>query len=322
MDTDYPTFATLNEKLVELFQAKQFAEALDFVTAEGPRFPDDRVDVDYWRMCAAARVGNLPLLIQIAEQALSEGMWYGEMLWRQSPSFAPLQGNPEFERIVSASRAAQEIDAPSGAPIMITRTPENHSAASPLLIALHGNTSSAERTLPYWEAAVAHGWVMALPQSTQIMHKGSLFAWNDLETAAKDVQARYAQLQNEIAFDRNRIVLAGHSMGGLVAIQMALTGALNVHGFIANGPAVPFLDEPEETLHAILESARVRGLRGYFIIGANDDAIFADKVQALAEKIKAAGIPCGLEIVPDATHDYSPAYDAALRRALDSMNAE
>jgi hypothetical protein len=33
-------------------------------------------------MCAAARVKNHPLVFQIAAQALAEGLWYGEMMWR------------------------------------------------------------------------------------------------------------------------------------------------------------------------------------------------------------------------------------------------
>jgi pimeloyl-ACP methyl ester carboxylesterase len=123
-----------------------------------------------------------------------------------------------------------------------------------------------------------------------------------------------------IAFDPSRVVLAGHSMGGLVAIQLTLMGAPNVRGFVAIGPAVPFLDAPEE-LEAVLIPARQRGVRGYFTVGAKDNAIFADKIHALSEKLQSAGIVCELETIPDATHDYSPAYDAALLRALVFMDA-
>jgi dienelactone hydrolase len=75
------------------------------------------------------------------------------------------------------------------------------------------------------------------------------------------------------------------------------------------------LDAPEE-LKALLVPALERGVRGYFIVGEKDNAIFADKVYESAEKLQAAGLVCELETVPDATHDYAPTYDAALLRAL------
>jgi pimeloyl-ACP methyl ester carboxylesterase len=310
----FPTFNTLTDQLGQLFQNKHYAEALDLITREGPRFPEDRLWADYWRMCAAARVENRSLVYQIAEQSLANGLWYGKVMWRQTPSFLPLQGDPDFERLVTASHAAEEQDTPSTAPVLLTRLPENYSPTSPLLIALHGNQSTAANTLPFWQAAVAQGWALALPQSTQAMFKGA-YAWDDLEIAQAGVQTHFTQLQQQIAFDSTRVILAGHSMGGLVAIQIALTGALNVRGFVANGPAIPFMDTPE-VLEALLAPARERGLRGSFIVGAQDEDILVDEIHALAAKLQSADIACNLEIVPATTHAYAPAYDAALLRAL------
>jgi dienelactone hydrolase len=270
-------------------------------------------------MCAAARVGNQALVYQIAEQALAEGFWYGEVMWRQTPSFQPLQGDPDFEHIVAASRAAEAQDTPAAAPPLIMRLPEDHSSASPLLVALHGNQRTATATLPFWQAASAQGWVLALPQSTQAMYK-SAYAWDDLAASFAAVQADFAKLKELTTFDASRVALAGHSMGGLVAIQMALAGALNVRGFVANGPAAPFLDAPEE-LKALLAPARERGLRGYFILGAQDTDINADEIHALAAQLQSAGIACEIETVPQATHDYAPVYDAALLRALAFVDA-
>ena len=62
----FPTFKSLDEQLTQFFQNKQYAEALDLITREGPRFPSDRMLADYWRMCAAARVGNYPLVYNVA----------------------------------------------------------------------------------------------------------------------------------------------------------------------------------------------------------------------------------------------------------------
>lgn len=202
---------------------------------------------------------------------------------------------------------------------LLTCLPHNHSSQSPLLLALHGNQSSALQTLPFWQAAVSQGWVLALPQSTQVVPSGAAYSWIDLDIGRDTIKARFAQLQQHIPFNSERMVLAGHSMGGLMAIQLALRGTLKTCGFVVIGPAVPFLDAPEE-LESLLDTAYQRKVRGYFIVGANDTDIFADKVHALSEKLQSASIPCKLEIVPEATHDYSPTYDTVLLRALNFMN--
>jgi acetyl esterase/lipase len=62
-------------------------------------------------------------------------------------------------------------------------------------------------------------------------------------------------------------------------------------------------------------------LRVYFIIGEKDVDIEQDEVCAFAEKLKSAGIACELETAPGAAHDYNPAYDAALVRALEFINS-
>jgi pimeloyl-ACP methyl ester carboxylesterase len=315
----FPTFDALSAHLVTLFQSQQYAEALEVANRETPNFPGDRPWGDYWRMCAAARVGDRPLLYQIAEQALADGLWYGETLWRRTPSFQPLQGQPEFERLVAASHEREVQESPPGDPVLLTRLPDNHSAASPLLVALHGNQGSAEATLPFWQAAVAQDWAVALAQSSQAMYRGA-FVWDDLERARADVLAHFERLPGQLAYDANRVVLAGHSLGGLVAIRLALQGEVKVRGFVANGPATPFLEAPDE-LEALLGPARERGLRGYFILGSQDNAINADEIHTLAAKLRAAGLACKLEVVYGPAHAYAPAYDPALKRALAFVDA-
>src|SRR5688572_25539027 len=138
----FPTFDDLTNQLMQHFQNQQFAEALDLITREGPNFPANRAWADYWRMCAAARVDNRPLLYAIAEQSLADGLWYGPVIWRQTPSFGPLQGDLDFERLVAASRAVEAADSPPEDPVVLIETPADHSAATPLLVALHGNQQS------------------------------------------------------------------------------------------------------------------------------------------------------------------------------------
>jgi predicted esterase len=308
----YATFELLTQQLIQHFQNQHYAEALELVMKEGDNFPENRMWADYWKMVSAARVENRTLVYEVARKSLADGLWYGEFLWRQSPSYASLQGDPEFEQIVADSLKAQQKDIPSAEPIVVKKLPSNHSAESPLLIALHGNQSTAERTLPFWEPAVLDGWVTVILQSDQVMFKNA-FAWDDVERSFAYVKSQYEALN--IPFDSKHVVIAGHSMGGLIAIRAALEGVIPVCGFVVNGPATPYLDHPED-LEKLLDSARERGLRAYFILGEQDNAINTPEVKSLAEKMKAAGMACEVEMVPDSTHDHNPAYDPAIRRGL------
>ena len=310
----FSTYAELNQKMIEHFQQGEFRQALELIEKEGANFPANRPLVDYWKMVSCARLDDRKRVIEIAENCLKDGVWFGEMMWRRSPSFASLQGDAEFERIVASSLALQEKDSPPSEPVLLKHFPKDHSKKSPLLIALHGNQNTAEGTLPFWRTSVDNGFVLAVPQSSQAMFKGA-FVWDDLEVSFHDVKACYENLKSEVDFDVQSVVLAGHSMGGLIAIQMALTGDLPVRGLGVNGPALPFGDEPDE-LDKLLPSAQERGLRIYFIVGEKDTDIEQDAIRAFAEKMKSVGIPCELEIVSGATHDYIPDYDAALLRGL------
>ena len=310
----FPTYAALNEQMIEHFQNKEYQQALDLILSESSNFPAERILVDYWKMCSAARLDNRALVYQVAEQFHSDGLWYGDVMWRQTPSFQKLQGEENFERLVAASKKVMEADPNASQSVSLKYLPEDHSSKSPLIIALHGNQYKASDTVPFWQPAVSQGYVLAVPQSTQAAYKDA-YVWDELEISFADVKACYAKIQADTAFDENHVILAGHSMGALIALHMALTGMLNLRGFIANGPALPFTDTPDE-LDALLPSACERGLRGYFIIGEKDVDIEQEEVRAFAEKLKSAGIACELETVPGATHDYSPAYDAALLHAL------
>lgn len=310
----FSTYEELNQKMIEYFQKGEFQQARDLIEGEGGNFPASRPMVDYWRMCASARLDDRSRVFEIARNFHADGLWYGEMMWRMTPSFKALQGDAEFERLVAESQELQEQDVQED-PVLLKLMPEQVSTKTPLMIALHGNQSTATNTLPFWRGAVNAGFLLVVPQSTQPIFKGA-FIWDDLNTSFGQIKLVYSSLKEEFS---NRLVLAGHSMGGLVAIQMALTGELPAHGLIANGPALPFENAPEE-LEKAFSSAKERGLRAYFIMGEKDIDIEQDAIRAFVEKMRSAGISCELEIVPGATHDYNPAYDEALKRALKFVN--
>src|SRR5690349_12140206 len=93
------TFDDLQEETMRLYQQGDYGATLDLLTREGDQFPDEGSWVLYMRACMAARVGQPAETVRLLDEALAQGYWYGEPVMRQSPSFLPLQGQPEFERV-------------------------------------------------------------------------------------------------------------------------------------------------------------------------------------------------------------------------------
>src|SRR5262249_16168181 len=136
-----------------------------------------------------------------------------------------------------------------------------HTQRVPLLVGLHGNSQNAHLAANDWCPIVDKGWMLATIQSSQLLTSDA-YIWNDLARGTADVQKLYGTLNRE-AIDSERVVLGGFSMGGGLAIHMAVTGALKTRGFIVVGPYLRDL----EPLKPYLDTAAANGLRGYIVMG-------------------------------------------------------
>lgn len=314
---DQENFDQVNAAIQELYQARDYAGALDLATRNADRFPEESARIYYWRISLTARLGDLPRALRLLEAALDSGLWYGETLLRRSPSWQPLQGLPEFERLVQRSHALQGAEARQLYPLITLRPQGECTAGSlpcPLLIGLHGNASTAQQSFDFWQPAGTAGWLVAVPQSSQAVWKEA-YVWDDLEVARSEVSRHIEALNRQYSIDPDQVVIAGHSMGGEVAIWLALTGAVQARGFIAIAPGGPFMDDLGSWV-PFIEQASGRGLSGYFIFGAEDKTILQDNIQTFIDMLTEAGIPCNLEVFPHARHDFVPEFAGALLRGL------
>ncbi|OGO34500.1 MAG: hypothetical protein A2W35_05720 [Chloroflexi bacterium RBG_16_57_11] len=315
-------FEELYEQLQRLYQEGDYPEALRLATGALEQYPDQRTSLDYWRMTMAARTGDTALTLQVLKQALERGQWYSELLLRRSPSFQPLQGNPKFEKLVSLNQGVAENEQKHAFPIFTLR-PENRcrrgGPACPLLLGLHTNAGTVNSSLGFWRPAATAGWLVAAPQSSQAIWKDA-YVWDDRETAEVEIQHHYATLSRNYAIDTAHTILAGHSMGGEIAIWLALRGSIEARGFLAIGPGGPYMDDLAEW-EPLLRARTPRSLRGYVLVGEKDRSIPHDYIKKLVKQMNSAGIQCKLESLPEVAHDYTPAYDAAILLALKYLDA-
>jgi predicted esterase len=309
------SYDEMQAEAMEHYQAQDYAGALEILTREGDRFPEEAANVLYLRSRMAARVGQPDLALQILEDALNRGLWYGEQVMRESPSWQPLQGLPAFERLAAVCKERQAA-AQIGPDLRVLEPADGcpAPAACPLFLALHGNAGTADSAIQGWRAVAAAGWRLVALQSSQVGGVNA-YLWNDQETAVRETAAQYAELCDRYAVDPTRLVVAGFSLGGETALRIVLSGSIPAPAFILLGPGGPMMETPAAWLPLIAQGAG-RGVRGYVFLGERDNAVEQDAARRVVDLLNANGVPCALEMLPNLAHAYPADFGPGLGRAL------
>jgi dienelactone hydrolase len=176
---------------------------------------------------------------------------------------------------------------------------------------MHGNNSNSEASVDSWRSAANRGWLLTLPQSSQLGDFDA-YVWNDRERAIAEVREHDATIRREYEVDPARVVVGGFSMGGGLAAWLAASGTIDVQGFIAVGP---YLEDAGQ-LRPLIEARRDRKLRGYIVVGDQDDPCYqiSKEITAL---LRSHEIACELEVHPGLGHAFPPAFESSLAKALD-----
>jgi hypothetical protein len=299
------------QEIDALFRSKEYAKAETLAAESIHRFPLEADEFAYLRMCAAVRLGRIPQALQWLQQVLDAGGWYSEWFLRKSPSFEPLQGLPEFERLVEASLGQREADLKRG-PAHYVLTPEHGNSPWPLFLALHGNLHSAVLESPHWRSLVSRGWLLAMVESSQGHWKGG-YTWDDGELAQRDLEGCFRSLPPRYPVDSGRVLLGGFSYGGQRAIEHALKGTVGAVGFLAFCPYLPDMNG----WSTLLDLGFPAGLRGYIITGERDES--RAHSLALASLLQARGIACEVQDLPGEGHWFPADFDSHLARGLDFL---
>lgn len=308
---DVLTWDQVYEQFTQYFGQQDYQGAYDLITAGRDQLPEQVEAVDYYRLCALARLGQHQELFQMLEDKMAQGFWYSEFLMRQSPSFAPLQGNAEFEQLIAKNLDLMSKDVQESR--VSIEEPQGASQPYPAIIALHGNGQNNTASFEAWKPAAAQGWLIAAPLSSQQMWRGSA-VWDEYERATNDVTAAYEKIKDKI--DPERLIIGGFSMGGQTAIQMGLEGKFGANKFIALGPGGAGMDKPEEYFAPMFEAAKARGVRGYIAMGDIDTTIPQEAIQRLVSMFNEAGIPCGFEWVTGSAHVYPDNFAEIIARGI------
>lgn len=258
-----------------------------------------------------ASAGDHRAALAALERALAEGCRYRKEWLVDNAALAPL---PRADLLPLADRAQRAYDEAAAAarPTLMFAMPDTLPDAFgyPLLMVLHGNHSNAKVTAPLWTSVADRGWVVAVPQSSEIGAAPDAFTWNDRERVAKELEVHFDKVKRATEIDTSRIVLAGFSAGASQALALALQRRFVVRAVVAVAPWLPKIDE----LGALVESGAGKVLRVYLVMGANDPSL--PGARELVEVMQRRGMRVTLDERAGLGHDYPEDMDATLANAL------
>lgn len=305
-------FFEYQSQLFQLYSEQRYQEALKLAEEAGRRFPKRVGRTIYWRACLLCRLGQADEALRVLQEGLTQGYWWFIRDLTEDADLAPLKDRPEFQEIIAECERRRKIAQARAKPYLkVVEPPKGSTPQSPLLIALHWAGGNAEDFADYWQAALEEDWLVALPQSSQICSEDG-FWWPDRDQGKREVLEAFQAVQRDYAFDADRVVIAGASQGGTLAILLALEGAIPCRGFLAVVPGMR--DSTVEELTPQLKSAAERGLRGWIVTGERDYCI--EPTKRFHEEAERQDLRCELIIEPGMGHEFPKNFDAKLREAL------
>lgn len=309
------SFEELQTQMFDLFYARDLAGAFAVAESASRLYPDRLPKTAYWKACILSLMGRAEEAVSALAQGLAEGAWWSPIMLNRDPDLEAARTLPQMAEVLAETdrrwQAAQVRSKPQTFildPRDRTAAPAGHDGAlPPLMLALHWYTGTGPEFIERFRSAADDlGFLLASAQSSQMCAKDQ-YCWDDQAEGEAEVSGALASLRASHRFDADRVILAGASQGGRLAIAMSL--ALPLCGFIAVVPAVRGVEE----FAAHVESAAERGVKGYIITGEKD--YFLAGTEKLQRFLDSNGVSCRIEVVEGMAHTFPKDFPERLARA-------
>lgn len=302
-------FFKKSEALFQAYQEGNYADALTVAEKLAVEYPERDGNTSYWRICLYAVTGQKEHALRALEDALKRGVWWAEEQLRSDPDLASLQNDPQFERLLLLSN--EKHKQARAEPELFVYQPDG-TGPFPLLIALHGRYGNAERDFSSWKSAIAHGWTLAMPQSSQPSSSVS-FVWDDRQKAMDEIAHHLDTLIEQYPIDNNKIVVAGFSQGAARAIELVMSERIKANGFLAVVPGPIDLNQ----LGVWADSSEARGV---LISGGRDPRY--EMFQQIKAIFSQKELPLMFENYPEMPHVFPDDFEKVLQKGLEFILQE
>jgi predicted esterase len=310
---DILSIRELTDSMMHLYTEGNYSGALELVEQNADNFPEEATRIAFWKMCLLSLCGRLNDVISVFQRALDSGLWWSELQFRDT-DLDPVRDLPEFKRLVAVSQKTYEEVRKHIEPDYDVLLPDAPTSGKyPLLVAVHGRNGNKNSHMEYWDMARQTGWLVLLAQSTQPLSSDS-YCWDDPRLGLSDLLSYYEQVFQKYPIDFQRVVIAGFSQGGGMAICTALSGKTKARGFIG---VASFCDDPN-SLKPLTNAAE--RIRGYFITGEKDHTL--DNMRKIQSVLKENHIQHIEEIHPDLAHEFPADFETSFEKAINFIFTE
>lgn len=308
----FPDYKTMRARVGELYDQKNFQEAVNVLRWGWDRFPDQVVSNAFNLAAVYGQLKEYDKGIQALQAALDRGVFFG--LWQFfSDYWAPYKERLAFLEFLERNKAIV-AEAQKKAVLKVeVAVPEGYdkSKSYPLFIALHGGGENLAEFKPNWTSPVLRkDFLIAYVQSTQVASMTG-FHWQDAALTGRDLAEAFNRIKAEYPVDMKKIIIGGFSSGGYGSLVALLNDVLPARGFIILCPPVP-----EAEFESKVAGLKARGIRGAFLTTEQDNRLADQK--RWQEIFTKAGLDVEFSVAPNTGHwypnDFAAKVDAALQR--------
>lgn len=240
--------------------------------------------------------------LKCLQQAVESG-WTQDTVLREDPAFDQLRKKGAFRKLIKRMNEIKQERILLYVPPTVDPT-----KPAPLIIAFHGRNENPHYSLPSWkEASDTLAAVVVAPRGMHRRGENLLHVWEDPRTAKNtsdiDLPACAAIAREAITLaerkcriDPRRIVLAGYSQGGAVALALLGKEPDRYVGAFAQASLRPPRDKK------YWESALGGRQKRVFLIAGELDHLRSHSERASAD-LRAAGLQVRYEVIPGVGHE-------------------
>ena len=311
----FNTYAEMRQKIGELYQQGEYAQAAEILAWGLNQFPDSMLANAYNLAACQAMMGQAEKAVESLLYGLDHGIWYGQWdfgfeMWN------PLKELPAFQTVVARSMERQKEAHKTSRPELAIVPPAGYDPARkyPLFIALHGGNETAAGFQELWTSPrLVNEFIVAYPQSSRpVSMRG--FSWIGDDLDRQEIHAAYQAVLKDYSVDTERVLVGGFSSGGNLTLTMLLDEQqiLPVRGFIVLCPPAPGAYPPEAVARI-----RTRGQKGLILTTEMDDRL--DEQRKLVQAFEEGGVEFQFIVTPDVGHWYPPDFAQRVDDAIDEI---
>ncbi|QWI37596.1 alpha/beta hydrolase [Bacillus mycoides] len=311
MENNMTYIKLLNETL-HCYANKGSFEAYSYIMNNAKDVMGNEAQIYNFKYALASAAGLEEEALHLMKKAIIEnGFWYGSEYLISDDDLKPLHKFEEFHRMVQLCKEREELAKKSeqaDVKYKYSKQTEN------LLITLHGDQENIQIIEPYWNSVMEQGFMLALPQSSQIQFSDG-YVWDNIERGRDELKGHYFKIKVNKTF--GNIIIGGFSAGARVALHSMLQGEIEVNGFIFVAPWLPEMEEWEEMIGILHD----KSIKGYIICGDQDEDCF-EGTQQFVTLLKDKNIEHKYKVVPNLNHDYPHNFDELLKEAIEYIGSK